>query len=173
MARKDTYNDGETHQYCMTHCGMKATRRVSNSSFDGESCIFIEALDVALGVVHGVEEYEHGLRPTLWSSHTTGIREEDDEVVPIVGFSDSRDWTDACKSLVYKQGLEKRRKADVADVQELQALGRLDDVRKIDGKFNPVDAGTKKKHYDSPEMQRLRDLAQGRFIPYPSGCVRK
>ena len=168
----DQWTQGSTVPFSMIQFAMKTTRRVSSSSFDGEACTFVEATDSALAVAHAVEEYEFGIRPSLWQRYLTGSREEDAQVIPIEGFSDSKDWTEACRSLVYPKGLEKRRKADVADIQELQELRRLLPIQKIDGKYNPVDAGTKKKNFESAEMQRLRDLAQGIWVPCPVGAMR-
>ena len=92
---------------------------------------------------------------------------EDDEahVVPIEGHTDSNDLVMASRSLVYPRGMEKRRKSDIADIQQLQCMNRLRDLVKIRGTTNPANAGTKKLSFEDITMTRLRTLQQGRYTP--------
>jgi hypothetical protein len=146
-----------TYQYC-SHARdelkfapifwrMSSTRRVAGNSFDGESATFIEGLDVSLSIANQCEESEFGIRPGLWERHLMGIAEDSDSnasVVPIEGHTDSNDLVIASRSLVYPKGMEKRRKSDIADIQQLQSMGRMRAVVKIRGVTNPANAGTKK-----------------------------
>ena len=80
---------------------MSLTRRTCNSSYDGESNVFIEGLDVALSVQELAEEYEFGVRPSLWERHITRhMAEEPEGIVPIEGHTDSNDLVTASRSLV-------------------------------------------------------------------------
>ena len=95
-----------------------------------------------------------------------GIAEDSDSsdlVIPIEGRTDSNDLVMASRSLVYPIGMEKRRKSDIADVQQLQAMGRLRDLVKIRGTTNPANAGTKEMSFEDITMMRLRTLQQDRY----------
>ena len=146
---------------------MSSTRRVAGNSFDGESAIFIEGLDCALSVANECEESEFGIRPGLWERHVLRLEEDSGQfpVIPIEGHSDSNDLVVASRSLTYPKGFEKRRKSDIADIQQLQAMGRMRDVVKIRGVTNPANAGTKKLSFEDPTMQRLRNLQRGFYTP--------
>ena len=145
---------------------MSSTRRVAGNSFDGESAIFIEGLDCALSVANECEESEFGLRPGLWERHVLRMDEEATyPVIAIEGHTDSNDLVTASRSLTYPRGFEKRRKSDIADIQQLQALGRMRDVVKIRGVTNPTNAGTKKLSFEDPTMARLRNMQCGFYTP--------
>ena len=145
---------------------MSLTRRTCNSSYDGESNVFVEGLDVGLSVQELAEEYEFGVRPSLWERHITRhMAEEPEGIVPIEGHTDSNDLVTASRSLVYAKGMQKRRKGDVADIQQLQELGRLRELVKIKGISNPMDAGTKTMTFESQTMSRLRSLQNGWYTP--------
>ena len=146
---------------------MSSTRRVAGNSFDGESAIFIEGLDCALSVANECEESEFGIRPGLWERHVLRLEEDSGQfpVIPIECHSDSNDLVVASRSLTYPKGFEKRRKSDIADIQQLQAMGRMRDVVKIRGVTNPANAGTKKLSFEDPTMQRLRNLQRGFYTP--------
>ena len=97
-----------------------------------------------------------------------GIAEDSDSnvsVVPIEGHTDSNDLVIASRSLVYPKGMEKRRKSDIADIQQLQSMGRMRAVVKIRGVTNPANAGTKKLSFEEPTMQRLRNMQRGFYTP--------
>ena len=142
---------------------MGLTRRASNSSYDGESNTFIEGMDVSLAIQELVDEFEHGVKPTLWQRHT--MREThysvDQETVQIEGHTDAKDLVDATDSAVYPHGFTKRRKTDIFDVQDLQAMGKAKRLQKIFGLTNPADAGTKKQSWESTPFQRLRNMCAG------------
>ena len=86
-------------------------------------------------------------------------------VIAIEGHTDSNDLVTASRSLTYPRGFEKRRKSDIADIQQLQALGRMRDVVKIRGVTNPTNAGTKKLSFEDPTMARLRNMQCGFYTP--------
>ena len=90
---------------------------------------------------------------------------EQEGMVPIEGHTDSNDLVTASRSLVYAKGMQKRRKGDVADIQQLQELGRLRELVKIKGISNPMDAGTKTMTFESQTMHRLRSLQHGWYTP--------
>ena len=93
------------------------------------------------------------------------MAEEPEGIVPIEGHTDSNDLVTASRSLVYAKGMQKRRKGDVADIQQLQDLGRLRELVKIKGISNPMDAGTKVMTFESQTMCRLRSLQSGWHTP--------
>ena len=153
-------------KFCPIVWKMGSTRRVAGNSFDGESATFIEGLDVSLSIANQCEEAEFGIRPGLWERHLMGQSEDDEaHVVPIEGHTDSNDLVMASRSLVYPRGMEKRRKSDIADIQQLQCMNRLRDLVKIRGTTNPANAGTKKLSFEDITMTRLRTLQQGRYTP--------
>jgi hypothetical protein len=139
------------------------TRRVSNSSLDGETNAYMEGLDIALSCALLVEEFEYGVRASLWENKIHGLIPDEPLALrtPIEGHTDSDDLVKASRSLVFSKSLAKRRKADVCDIQELQDLGVLREMVKIAGKTNPTNAGTKKLSFEDPTMYRLRELQQG------------
>ena len=152
--------DGE--KFALIHFKAGLTRRVSNSSFDGESLMCIEAADVALWCSDLVSEFEFGLRPTLYETYRLNQPMEDtDTIIPIESHTDCKDFVDATRSLTYTRGLEKRRRGDVFDVQDLQERNRMREIVKIFGETNPTDAGTKRLSFEDITMERLRELTRG------------
>jgi hypothetical protein len=156
----------EDNRWVPIHWRSSLTKRVAHGSFDGEALVFIEGLDVALSVALLWEEFQSGVKPSLWQRKILGT--ETEEVMCKVmceGHSDSNDLVKASKSLVYAQGYQKRRKTDVCDIQELQTLGLLKPLVHISGKKNPGDAGTKKLSHEAETMVRLREAVQGYYRP--------
>ena len=168
-AQNEWWSKGDHHSdadlFGLLYWRMGLTRRASNSSYDGESNTFIEGMDVSLAIQELVDEFEHGVKPTLWQRHTMHdnheLNETDPETVQIEGHTDARDLVDATDSAVYPHGFTKRRKTDIFDVQDLQAMGKAKRLQKIFGLTNPADAGTKKQSWESAPFHRLRSMCQG------------
>lgn len=159
-------DDWSSEDFGMLYHQSALTRRVSNSSMDGECNVFIEGLDVALSCAMLLDEFESGVRPSLWELKKHGLPRVDpleDLKIPIEGHTDSNDLVEAARSLVFSKSISKRRKADICDIQELQDIGVLREVVKIAGTANPTNAGTKKLSYEDYTMGRLRELAHGRY----------
>ena len=152
------------NEFGLLHHRAGLTRRVSNSSLDGETNSFIEGLDVALSCALLFEELEYGVRTSIWEKKVLGLRDDDGCAIACEGHTDSDDLVKASTSLVYAGQLSKRRRADVYDIQELQQRHVLRPLKKIAGLLNPTDAGTKAQSYQSQTMKRLRELAAGRYV---------
>ncbi len=164
IAEDDAAQD--SGRYGPVYWKMGVTRRVANSSYDGESLVGLEAVDVGLCVSDLCAEFAHGPRLTLYESHAAGMPLEDpDRVVPLELHTDSKDLVDATTSITYTRGMEKRRRGDVFDLQDLQEHGRLKEIVKIKGTTNPLDAGTKKMTFEATTMYQLRSLAGGEYRP--------
>ena len=141
------------------------TTRVARSSLDGEFLIMIEALDLAISLSLLIEEFQFGLRPSLWEKRIlevyTGIRytpSHEEPTIRIELHTDSHDIDTHVNRLTFDSALNKRRKTDVADVQELIFLEICEPIVKILGLENPVDAISKKKDFQCHEMDRLREI---------------
>jgi len=109
-----------------------------------------------------VEEFEYGVRPSLWDLKEHNLQMPSLRI-PLEGHTDADDLVKASRSLVFAKGIGKRRKTDVCDIQELQDLGLLRELVKIDGTTNPANAGTKKLSFEEQTMHRLRDVASGHY----------
>ena len=123
---------------------------------------------MGLAVQEQCEEAEHGCKYGLLQRYLLGISEEDSHStsVPMELHTDANDLVVASRSLILPKGIEKRRRGDVADIQQLQALGFLRPLMKITGKTNPTNAGTKKLSFEDPTMHRMRNLYQhGKYTP--------
>jgi len=110
-----------------------------------------------------VEEFEFGVRPSLWDLRRSGQTIDDNLKIPIEGHTDADDLVKASRSLVFAKGIGKRRKTDVCDIQEMQDLGFLRELTKIAGPTNPANAGTKKLTFEDQTMVRLREVAMGYY----------
>ena len=141
---------------------------------DGETLIAIETLDISLSISLLAEELIFGRRPNIFERKLQQIlqgnawgRPRDPLCkVPVVLHTDSKDLMSHCNRLTFDQGLKKRRKTDIADLQECMWLGVLAPLVKILGTKNPVDALTKPFADQSPEVDRLKELVQkGWYLP--------
>ena len=134
--------------------------RVTHSSFDGESVNAIEAVDVALAVQYLIAEYENGVQVSRDKRLEMLIHGETDpdanrRVLPIQLDTDSKSLVDRVESAKLDSQMSKRRKADVADLQELRWLNLLKRLRHVAGKSIPADCLTKPKVITKETMHRL------------------
>ena len=140
------------------------TTRVAHSSFDGETLTGIEGLDIGLSIAYHVEEYQYGLRPSLWQRkqmELDGIDPAPRGVIPIELHSDSDDLVKRTRRMTFDPGMNKRRKTDVCDFQECIEYGELRPITKIAGPHNPIDFVTKERALGGYECSRLLDLVRG------------
>jgi len=150
------------------HSGL--TRRVASSSFDGEALTGVEAVDAGVAIQAHMEESLTGQRTTLLDKRmekcmekTPGHEGENDVTLDL--HSDSNDLVQCVRSIVPVRGFNKRRKCDVYDLRELLDLKILRRVLKIQGKTNPMDAGTKRLAPTAITMQLCRALQKGLYTP--------
>jgi hypothetical protein len=151
------------------HFGL--TRRVSSSSFDGETLTAVECADACLAVQAHLEESLTGDVETLLdrrrrdlktvASPRTGMK-----TVTLDIDTDCNDLVTGVVNLVPLKGWSKRRKTDIFDFKELIDLKYLRRIRKIKGPTNPVDACSKRVTWNSVTMKRLVEL--NRFGRYTS-----
>ena len=137
--------------------------RVAHSSFDGETLIGIEGIDMGMSVALLVEEFEQGVRMNMWDRKLAtleGIDVTPELTVPIELHTDAQDLVDKVRKITFDPKMAKRRKTDVADFQELEELGIMRPLVKIDGGFNPVDCMTKEMSFDSAPFLRLCQIAR-------------
>jgi len=168
MVVNDTWWPEEQYDAGLVYFRSGLTRRTANNPFDGECLSFVEAADVALSVALLLEEFEFGIRPTMWEkklAQLDGVDVETDECkVPVEGHTDSEGLTKAIRSLTWG-AKGKRRKGDIFDLQELEELGIARATSHVDGTTNPFDSGTKRMSFESVSMQRLREVMAGSYEP--------
>ena len=87
-----------------------------------------------------------------------GVAPQREGGVPMELHTDSDDLVKRVKKLTFDAGLKKRRKTDIADVQECIDLGVLRHLVKIAGPGNPIDCYTKEMSFDTRPYQRLCEL---------------
>jgi len=137
--------------------------RVAHSSFDGETLVAIEGIDMALSIALLVEEFESGPRLGMWDrklAQIEGTQFPGELEVPVELHTDSKDLVDRTRKITFDPKMAKRRKTDVADLQELESLGTLRPIVKIAGPKNPVDCGTKEMSFESGPYMRLFELVR-------------
>ena len=163
------WQDEDSFKCGLVYFRSGATRRCASSPFDGETLSFVEAQDVALGVALLIEEFEFGVRETMWERKLmalSGITIDAKECeVPTEGHTDSESLVKAINSLTWSNKPSKRRKGDIFDLQELKSLGIARESAHIDGVANPFDSGTKAMTFESVSMQRLREIMSGLYEP--------
>ena len=129
-------------------CDVRSTkiRRKASSSFDAETLQLVEQTDICLLVKLLVEELEFGKLPSLverqllqldgFAVNTTGLQSFID--------TDCNDAITRIYSLKSSLDVSKRRRGDIADLQECVELGDISQYRHICGTSNPMDILTKK-----------------------------
>lgn len=142
-------------------------KRVTHSSFDAECVNTIECVDVALGVVELIHEWQHGVQPSRIdvARHWAATHEWPDVMIPVPMevHTDARDVTDAVESLRIRPGMAKRRRLDIADLKELRDLGHLRRLLHVSGKSIHSDPMTKSRVLTKQTMARLTDLLRSSF----------
>jgi len=137
-------------------------KRVTHSSFDAETVNAIDTIDVALGVVELIHEWQNGVCPgrveVMQNWLQTHEWPEEKDPVPIEMHTDCRDLVDNVESLSMKTTLTKRRRIDVADLKEMRMRGQLRRLLHLSGKHIPTDALTKQKVFTKQTMVRLVEL---------------
>jgi hypothetical protein len=137
--------------------------RVAHSSFDGETLVGIEGVDVSLSVAFLVEEFLHGVRPSLWDrklAQLEGTELSSELMVPIEQHTDAKDLVDRVRKITFDPKMSKRRKTDIFDYQELEEMGIMRPLIKIAGPENPVDCLTKAMPFASKGFTRLLELVR-------------
>jgi len=158
--------------FCPITIKAGTTRRTANSSYDGESLTAMEACDVCLNLSTQCEEAEFGMQATLWSQFVLNklgqmedVGYKDAKRISFEIHTDCMDLVRASSKLTLPQGESKRRKGDLADIQELQSLRKLRPLVHVAGKTNPANAGTKFLSFEEQTMSRLRSVTQGFYSP--------
>ena len=147
----------------------KKVRRKGSSSFDVECLTGVETVDASLIVGLLWEELTHG--PRVSPLKKLLMRAEGLEVLdtptPIIIDTDARDVVSRVYSLKRSlDGVSKRRRIDIADLQECLELRDITEIRHISGKSNPTDPGTKGVAKTSQQFCRLLSmLYEGTYIP--------
>ena len=83
--------------------------------------------------------------------------------VPLEIHIDARDVTDAVESLRIRPGMAKRRRLDVADLQELREMGCLRQLLHVMGKHIHADPLTKPRVLTQQTMTRLVELLRSSY----------
>ena len=146
-------------------------KRVTHSSFDAETVNVVETYDWCLAVALVVEEYLKGIRPSRRGAVEMRARGEGYQLaapptVQVELHTDAMSLIDRTDSLKLDSGLSKRRKADVADLQEGQRHRELRPLGHLDGKMNPTDGLTKPAaQVKQGGLALLRILKDGVYEP--------
>ena len=143
-------------------------RRVVHASFDGESIVAIDGLDAGFGVAMLLQEWDCGPRPSLFervAMHTEGAPYQ--ELFPVLDlYTDSNCLVTRVKSQKVDSQLNKRRRQDMADIQESLQIGQVRSVRHVAGKTNPMNYLTKVCTENDPSFQPLLRLVyEGWYDP--------
>ena len=150
---------GEEGQIAFIECKSAPLSRVTHSSFDAETVAAIETLDLALSVQAVVDELVNGIKPKrslrLEQNATTWVAAPQTKVRL---YSDSKSLCDRVASQQLEAGMSKRRKQDIADLQEAAREGEMDLPVHLEGKKNPVDAGTKPARCTEVTQNLLKEL---------------
>ena len=144
--------------------------RVCHASFDAECVGGVEAVDNGLDFAMLTRELLYGRRPSLltklerrWGQGTSpGEVGDARPQVKTTVHTDSLGVVDKTRKLCLR-GMSKRRKNDIADIQELVAIGLLETPVHVAGKFNPFDALTKHKSRTRVTMERLVEWQGGEY----------
>ena len=141
--------------------------RVTHSSFDGETINVIETVDMALAIESLLEEVEYGVQPGR-RTRIEGMRDGVGECgpvarapIPIEMHTDSKSLVDRVGSRKLDAGMSKRRKQDVADLQELTFEGQMrDPLFHCSGTAIPMDPLTKPANLAKKTSLQLRMLLE-------------
>jgi len=144
--------------------------RVTHSSFDGECVNVVETVDMALAIELLVEEVEYGVMPSrrarMEAMRDGAASSEAVERAPIgiEVHTDSKSLVDRVASRMLEAGMAKRRKQDVADLQELTFEEQLrDPLFHCSGKAIPMDPLTKPASQAKQTSARLREVLEGGY----------
>jgi len=153
-------------QQRMGLCDWKSQRcrRVTHSSFDSEAVSGVMTLDSALAIGLLVEEFHNGVRCSMRERIWKG--EEEREKTPVELYCDAACVTTRANSLSLDPKMSKRRKQDIADMQECLAEGDVSAIIHVQGEWNIADALTKGKARTTKTMTALREmLKSGVYVP--------
>ena len=145
--------------------------RVTHTSFDAETVVGIQGLDIGLASAMLVEEFFNGVRVSVRERIE---RELDGERFsawrcPLSLHSDSNSLVTKVMATSIEPALSKRRKQDVGDLQECLAVGDLREFLHINGKMNATDALTKCSSKCQHTIERLIELVAGWYKPVLGG----
>ena len=145
--------------------------RVCHSSFDAECVGGVSGMDEGLDFAQLVREILFGRRLSLLRKlemrvDGAGPQELRDPrpSVMVSLHTDADDVVTKCKKKCLR-GMTKRRKNDIADLQELVSLGLMYMPIHISGKTNPFDALTKDKAQTKRTAARLAEWMLGHYSP--------
>ena len=141
-------------------CRSGALKRVTNSSFDGETISAVDCASDAFGVSLLLEDLENGPRSTLMEdvlrrTLQTGVTKPSTAKFPTKLFTDGEGTVKAANGT--GEIACKRRSGDVAALRESLTLGDIEEFGHIPGDINPADPLTKKLALDTAKtMDHLR-----------------
>jgi hypothetical protein len=124
----------------------RRVRRTGSSSFDVEFLTLVDTSDMAYVIGLVVEELEHGTRPSLCQRilfEMEGMKIENTQTKAIID-TDAKDSVERLYTLKDALTVSKRRRVDIADLQEMLIYGDITEYRHICGSTNPMDVLTKK-----------------------------
>lgn len=166
----------ESNQICPVEFVSKRIRRKGSSSFDVETLMAVETTDMCMVVALMVEEHESSVRPGMAQRLEMRLNgfEFQPQKVGIIQDVDAKDLVSRVKSLKRSLDVSKRRRIDIADLQEGLQENDLTDLRHIRGPTNPLDIGTKIIPHSSQQHRRYLDLVyHGRYEPDLTNAVQK
>jgi hypothetical protein len=167
-ARAIGYGSAASDVFAPLDVVSRKVRRKGSSSFDVEFLTLVETADMAyvIGLLH--EELQYGIRPSLVQR----------ALLRLDGFSvantktkikldtDAKDSVERIYSLKTSLSVSKRRRIDIADMQEMLEFADITEFRHICGSTNPLDVGTKKVIRSKASYQRfLGMIYKGRYTP--------
>jgi hypothetical protein len=155
----------------------KKTRRKGCSSFDVECINCVDCVDMSLVVALLWEEFVSGPRPSLTQRNCFRMfgMDYDPPRIPVIIDTDANDIVTRVYSLKRSLDISKRRRLDIADLQECLQFQEVEEYRHIAGPTNPVDVGTKSIARHKIQYRRyLKMMYAGEYSPdMPSSSASK
>jgi hypothetical protein len=126
----------------------RRVRRTGSSSFDVELLTLVDSADMSIIVGLVIEELMYNVRPSLAQRimfEMEGVScNLQSSKTPIIIDTDAKDSVERIYSLKDSINVSKRRRIDIADMQELLVFNDVTEFRHICGSTNPMDCLTKK-----------------------------
>ena len=173
LREQDKVEDIRNPSKCaMVHWRSAKTRRVCASTFDGETLVAMEGIEMGLLVQEFICEMEYGPNVSLWQrleARMEGLDLQRQALrKPLYLWTDAMDLVLRCHSVKNDSGtVSKRRREDIADLRELLHLKQLAECGHICGHYNMMDALTKELPHDAQTRLELYKAMDGYWAPIP------
>ena len=135
-----------TDAFSPVEVSSRRVRRTGSSSFDVELLTLVDCSDMSFVIGLVVGELRFSIRPSLAQRvllEIEGIKVQRTQTNIIID-TDAKDSVERIYSLKDALTVSKRRRVDIADLQELLVFEDINEFRHVCGSTNPMDVLTKK-----------------------------